>query len=547
MNKNIVLFLLIAAFNLSLKAELLIFKKTEEQGLEVLSHEESLLYGPIISKIILKYQWPMCTASNLTQAEKNELLTPGISNAEEIFIQKKLQQAIPDLNIQVTFIPTTLYELFCLLNYFKNAERSTLAIKEKSINFEDNPFDRIGLTLVSQNKNILEKQQHKEISFLRTLSSSDNVRDLFNIANMPRKQIFHKYQDVNKLFFDTQAMISFDDVSDLPLFEKDDESAYLYINNKLVQFCLKFPFLKGQTDGVALSEAIRSAKKELTDQIKQNFPLTIGKKEQKFITDIFDFWMIPSLYEDKEGWIDLMIDFDYEAKYKNKAFLIRGINFYEDYVRSDKKIIKKTMAGSMMRYEYFTDIFNQTKLYSVSFAQSLFAGFILDNWDMGACVYWFLTQRKQGYLLWIDKKEYVNSQNNSLFFIAPLSTLAGLFGYGEFFHARTKIPLTLRLKQELELNNLIGVEGVVHKLPFDHSGLLMVQRDPLNQAILFSDYIAKNSVFLNKLNSEYKNIVKTQTEASKLYKDVQFVKSKLVNWIDQYRTSKQAKQVTVIQ
>jgi hypothetical protein len=544
MKKNIVLFLSIVS--ISLRAELLILKKTSE-GLAALTREESLQYGPTISQIILKYQWPMCTSSNLTKAEQDALLTPGIQNAEEIFIQKKLQEAIPGLDIQVAFVPTTLYELFCIFYYFKNSKRSAVAIKENSINYEDNPFDRIGLTLVAQCQIFLEKLTGKTQSYFRMLKNSDNLRDVFDIVNITKDQVFRKYLDVNQLFFDTQVKISFDDLSDLPLFTEDDESAYLYVNNEFVRYCLQFPFLQGQIDGMALSEAIRSCKQDLTDQIKKDFPLTITRLEQMYMTNIRDFWMIPSLYDDKDSWISLMIDFDYEAKLQNKAFLLRGSSFYEDYVKHDQKVIKKTMAGSTMRYVNFTDMFNQEKLYSVSFGQSLFAGFMLENSGIGACVYWYLTNKKQGYLLWVDKKEYVKSQNDSLFFISPLSTIAGLFGDGEFFHARTKIPLSKNLIQELQSNKLIDVDGLVYQLPFDYSGLLMVQRDPLNQAILFSDYIAKNGVFLNEYRPKLKNLETAQKEASRLYKDVKLVKSKLINWIDKYRNSKKAEEVSVIQ
>ncbi|MBP6892277.1 hypothetical protein KBB68_01720 [Candidatus Babeliales bacterium] len=543
MKKSIGLFLLMVS--ISLHAELLILKKTFE-GLAALTKEESVLYGPTISQIILKYQWPMCTASNLTQMEKNELLTPGIPNAEEIFIQKKLQEAIPDLNIQVSFISTTLYEIFCILNYFKNSKRSVEALEEMSINYEDNPFDRIGLSLVSHRKKALDELRYSVKRYFRTLQNSDNLVNVFNIKDITKDQVFHKYQYVNQLFFDTQAIISFDGKSNVSLFQKNDESAYFYINNELVQYCLKIPSLNNQIDGLTLSEAIKNSKKELLNQIKTDFVLTITRHECAFITDILDSAIVDSLYENENSLINRLIDFDYEAKSKNKVFLLRGTSFYESYVKFDQKIRKKTIAGSIMHYTDFQDIFNPEKICSVSFGQSFFAGFMLDNWDLGACVYNYLKQKKQGYLLWIDKKEYVKSQNNSLFFIAPLSTIAGLFSYGEFFHARTKIPLSTNLIQILQSNKLITVKGVVYPLPFDHSGLLMVKRDPLKQAELFSNYIAKNGIFFDTSNFEYPNMVKTQIEASKLYKDVQLVKSKLIDWIENYRDTKKAKKAAVV-
>ena len=96
-------------------AELLIVKK-DKQGLAPLSDLDAKKYGPVISQTLLKYQWPMCTSQDLTDQEKDELLTADKPCVEELFIQKKLQEKIgsDDFDPAVIFIPTTLYELFCL-------------------------------------------------------------------------------------------------------------------------------------------------------------------------------------------------------------------------------------------------------------------------------------------------------------------------------------------------------------------------------------------------------------------------------------------------
>ena len=117
MKKNIFL----PAFLLSLltfgyaHAESIVMKNTV-YGLEALSDEDIQTHGQVISDILLKYCWPMCQDSDLTPEEQHELLSP--EGNEERFLEKKLNETIPlserDFEFVVIFVPTTLYELFCI-------------------------------------------------------------------------------------------------------------------------------------------------------------------------------------------------------------------------------------------------------------------------------------------------------------------------------------------------------------------------------------------------------------------------------------------------
>jgi hypothetical protein len=152
---------------------------------------------------------------------------------------------------------------------------------------------------------------------------------------------------------------------------------------------------------------------------------------------------------------------------------------------------------------------------SVSFGNSLFAG--IAN-DPGACAYNFLSIKGMGYVLMIDKKDYVEHNNANLFFISPLSTLAALFASGEYFHSRSKAAISLKAQ-----NTSYNVEGVSDTLLKDPTGVILITRDPLQHAQLFSKFIADNGRIIQLSGESTKKemlaheIKKEQEEEAKYY------------------------------
>ncbi|MCX5923025.1 MAG: hypothetical protein NTU89_00485, partial [Candidatus Dependentiae bacterium] len=90
-NHKILVFIGLLIIPLISRSELLIVKR-EHNLFKSLSEKERLKYGEGIAQIFLKYQWPTCIASQLTKEEQDELLTSGVPQAEEIFIQKKIKE-----------------------------------------------------------------------------------------------------------------------------------------------------------------------------------------------------------------------------------------------------------------------------------------------------------------------------------------------------------------------------------------------------------------------------------------------------------------------
>lgn len=76
---------------------------------------------------------------------------------------------------------------------------------------------------------------------------------------------------------------------------------------------------------------------------------------------------------------------------------------------------------------------------SLSLGNSLFAGSLYDSPACAHEHYFEPQYQRYGYVVPIDKKRYIQGDLKNMFYIPPLSSIEGLVGKDEFFHARTKI------------------------------------------------------------------------------------------------------------
>jgi hypothetical protein len=158
--------------------ELLIVKQTAD-GFVPLDETDKANNGNRIADVLLKYQWPMCIATPLSEQEQDALLTADIPFAEENFIETKLRQI--DDTYRVVFIPTTLYELFTMVQLFGTKD-------------QQNPLQTA--TAVFQNEAVYNKEIHKDIrniqlsKILKSASSPQQIRG----------QINTKYRNINNFF-----------------------------------------------------------------------------------------------------------------------------------------------------------------------------------------------------------------------------------------------------------------------------------------------------------------------------------------------------------
>lgn len=242
-----------------------------------------------------------------------------------------------------------------------------------------------------------------------------------------------------------------------------------------------------------------------------------------------------------DGILNKVISLEYEARTINKALLLRGSSSIE--VAQGLEGNKLQVMGTPVNETSLEQIAFHHKgnggpdektlsPYSISFGNSLFAGFINDPW---ASAYTYLEQFG-GYALFIDKKYYIKNlyagpyKSLDLFFIAPLAPLAALFNKGEFFHSRTKAavePIDRKLKPQLWRS--IRFHGMNIPL-IDPTGILTTERDALIHAELFAKYLAKNMRVISRgdesgLTSEEKKayedkIKRGQQQAGEYYKAI---------------------------
>jgi len=98
-------------------AELLIVKKVGDTMVPL--DENDVPASDIIEDILLKYQWPMVVTSKLTKKERFALMFKGKPYAEERFIEAKIRKETKRDDLHVVFVPTTIYELFVMVQTFE--------------------------------------------------------------------------------------------------------------------------------------------------------------------------------------------------------------------------------------------------------------------------------------------------------------------------------------------------------------------------------------------------------------------------------------------
>jgi len=461
--------------------------------------ENNLTASDIIEDILLKYQWPMVVASKLTKEEQDALLTKDKPYAEEQFIEAKIREETKRDDLHVVFIPTTIYELFVMVEALKT-------------NDQENPL-----------QNAFKEFTHTK----KELLSEDLFRLLISKGINNTEAINNNFKSANELFF-------------------KENKAYWYINQKLSQtlFASNELFKKTTRDS-----------SELRSKIEQQSTLLINTFIQQLNSQILRRRLSIHEYEREKlvkkistkvsiALIENITKIEYEIQRINKALLIRGTSFVPFEI---KKFGKKDdtptlLAGNTLQEpkdltpeeKQKTSFYKYTfKPYSIAFGNSLFAGAFRDP---AACAYNFLTEyvnqsiqqleQLVGYVLFIDKHDYMCTRISNLFFIAPLCTLAALFAEGEFFHSRSTAAIKIKTNEFGE-----EVEGIS---PFfrilDPTGIFLITRNPLKHAALFSDFLAKNGRIIQlgdekDLTPEEKQFIETmqknQTDAAQYYRAIE--------------------------
>lgn len=471
-------------------AEFLIVKKIQDKdGKEIFApldfeDKSDNAAAPIITQILLKYEWPMCTAADLTEAEMAELLAPDVPQAEENFIQKKLDSALKNIGrYSIVFIPTSLYELLCMQCYFEN---------EKSL-------DPLGKRIrISAGDALTRKYEYK--------NPGETHKKFFKDAAALKKEILGIFIAQNEQAFGIVPMKS---------------NPFFIANNYVLKNIFTTVDLATSSDVEVLVTTIQ---KKMDDIIKSAVLLADHTRALE---------NIGLNSETKNRIIPKVVALEYEARMVNKGLLFRGAYFTAiesaTFLSEKLPVLGMPFISSAGKYETINALLKDVTPYSVSYGTSLFAGTV---YDADACAYGYLSGTQAwkhsqggatGYALFINKKEYMESQNNNLFFIPPLAPLISLFASGEYFHARAKVSISKKTKE------LLVIQGLCEAIIEDPFGFLVVTRDPFKHAQLFSNFLAKNGRIIqtgdsSSLAEEEKNFVeqvmKNQAQTTRLLKDM---------------------------
>jgi hypothetical protein len=509
----------IAAIHMPIHAELLVMKQTKEgfAPLDVYDIDELGMQG-----LLMTCQWPMDIANESKDVSREEILKAGNARIEERAAEKAIakysffEKDDPDApSLRVVFFPTCLYELFIIYEAYANKSQ--------------NPLQAAIAKVYEPYSGLWGQFSEGKIDILDIIASNNSSQEI-------RKKINDRYMKI-----------------DDEIFMDGTDSAYIYINHELASWLLAaYPDFKQSKDSAALSDAIQNKIEEIkmkliTRLMNIDDPVIAYESRDSAAKKYGKSLMRDLAREPDNQLITKCIALEYEARELNKGLLIRGTSFEKfDQLKSDDN--QKMIAGSTVRHEE-TEYNRETKIrttksfeqaykekgttpYSVSFGNSLFAGAIRDR---SACAYTFLTGERVysdssksafktvGYALLIDKKDYVEHQNSQLFFIPPISPLASLFLRGEFFHARSKAAIAVKPEGR------VRVTGVFAGIDKDPTGVILITRDPLKHAALFSQFLADNGRIIqagdpSKLTPEEKkfadNVLKTQKEAAGYYKGV---------------------------
>jgi hypothetical protein len=491
-----------------LQAELLLIERALDGSIGPVCVDKSDANRQVLYEIMCKYKWPTCLAyinkpGVFSDEEKGELKRTLFSSqpaAEERFIRRKVQEINPSYD--VLFVPTGLYELFCLSEYmFEDEDFKKIRNKDDGSNGEIR--DNGGL-LLDWNfcQPVFRKEpdefRKKEIQPEQVKQMSLDEYDKFNRSPI----IIDAFFAVNKNFV---KYLTDNELIKKNLFggidKKDDIS-----DDCIAKIRICFEDL---SNGIRTNERIQTSYRvkpgnlEYVDGLSKE--LDGGAEDKILLREIFC---------------------EYEAREKNKALLFRGlipfnvvlpdlsggtdftrvklfdlpicIDLYEDFIEK----YRRGMALFREQRDGIRDGELFLPLRSISYGNSLFSGFVNDK---TACAYHFFISCKLGYAVLLDKERYIFEDLAKLFFVSPFSTIVGLFMHGEVFHSRTRICDNVSLDIQREY-------GSAAMDIYDYGKILREVGDPVLHTIKILEYLNRDNVkFLLVRKSSYGRSIDVET------------------------------------
>jgi|GEM_PF-5808051 len=492
----------------SLNAELLLIERDADGTIVPaisISRPDSLSRSGALYDIICKYKWPQCLSmvnkEGVFSPEEREELKELFSNApgaEENFIRRKVKR-IKD-TFDVLFVPTVIYELFCISNYM----------------FDDDSFKRVRNTNDGNSAKIYyggkELFFHFRPDFLYKIPNDFKTEG--KTAEKAKQEILDEYQQYNR--------------------SEDVQAAFFAINERLVRYLSDknvigangFLDIKVTADifDVTKEEKIYEILLNLVESIFEIFDKTSSSAYRMAMKEYFkkDFEKL-RVKNVRETILFKELALEYEAREKNRALLFRGMSPVESVglsVASSPDSPHEISRGPLLdlsinaprseseyegtvrvkyrerggRLAQGSDKSDRFFLRSISYGNSLFAGVINDE---TACAYYYFDSASVGYGLLIDKERYVYGDLSKLFFVSPFSVIVGLFAFGEFFHSRSRVCDKVAVTVSERIGGLAGNEI------FDYPRLLRSVGDPMVHVARIAGYLNRDNVKLLSREERY--------------------------------------------
>jgi len=429
------------------RAEYIITKTHNAQG-QFLSEQEYQKIYPILNK----YSFPMNTNPVRDFSELSEKDITRMYKSEQAFLQEKIG---PDYT--VTFIPTTLYELFVIKfwleiklhtsytnNYTRHMSTSIFGFPDSPYYWQDAP---------------------ELISFA---DQKRPVRDLLKRFNVLWSKS-HKEKNQNKTI---RSLNVYNDINALP----DVQAMALIVNNEIVR---------------SLNQSGRSI-----TLLNQKMALSVLSEQLDFFSYFYrnPYFFFPGTFPEK-----FLIS--YGIKKSDYPMLANIIGTeYEMHETGNFPVYRATnhWSGRNNRIDS-TMTFRNNVVWpnSISYGNTIFDGlFGFDCLDNGAMPYHYLLNSQLGYILSINKYEYACKNLSDIFFVPPINTLASICGQGELFHTRTKGLLD-------ERSRLCGIwffSGYYYDIPeFLIADTRAYTQTSFERA--FSDYLVRNIKILSNTSA----------------------------------------------
>jgi len=495
------------------------FDKEKEQLVALDENDKNDFFK--IQEIMFDYSWPTNLAKKDRLSNDHDVFKQEEA-AEEKYIRKIIKKEVGD-QYDLVFVPTVMYELFLLKECFE------VIVESKKI------FD-FKTPILGEDKDV---NLFSKTSLIYDNYLDEKIREIIKNKNNTMQDVFKAYRSYTEGIFPVQMKEYLNQGN--TQFEKGAVSAKMnfFINNSLITFLSKqfkmtnpvilFQELRDDSSFI-ITRILNDLIHSFNSYVSQNFPN--ASKDRDFFgygSEIFDFGILASELHIKkdtlnpDGIIAKTIVAEYKARETNKALLFRGASLVPNSF--DEKEVSSTInaIGFKLPKDTPKSIFNVMKVYFTneildyvgSYGNSLFAGSLKDK---GASAYNYIVKAKNdaekiGYLLYVDKRHYQTNQCDNLFFVAPLSSIEGIFSRGEFFHSRSKIGYTIFEKKRFDVGVFLGLD--------DKIGLLVINRDPMLQAAMLSSYISKHALILAMKQPELEQqILKTHKEMAEMYKTI---------------------------